>query len=108
MTGGESAAEAYVTALDPALLAEPFFAFVIDQGVSEVGSLLTGVFANMGITIVIDIQTNGEDSSVLQAATALQFANSSGNQNAINQSTQKLVQAWGSLIHWDGTPSAST
>lgn len=103
MTGGEVAVEAYITALDPAILAIPIVQDLLDELVSSVGDAIYGNIAKIADAIVFDIQTNGEASTAAKAATTLANATQGGDQNAIAQATQGLINAYGSLIHSDGT-----
>ena len=102
MSGGEAAAEAYLTALDPALLALPPIAWLMDEGVGYLGQILSVAGQKFVDSIVIDIVSNQEKSSVITTATAFQFALGSGNQAAITQASQNLSTAYANLIHWDG------
>ena len=108
MKGGETAAEAYITSLDPAILAIPIVAWFVDQGVQYLGQILSIASQKFVDTVVIEIQTNAEKSSVITAATALQFALGSGNQAAITQASNNLSQAYASLIHFDGIATPVT
>lgn len=103
MTGGVAAAEAYVQSLDPALLAIPIVAWFVDEGISYLGSILSVAAQKVITGLVIDIQTNGEESAVLTSATELALAQGSGDPNAVQNAINDAITAWGSLIHWDGT-----
>jgi hypothetical protein len=103
--GGDVAAEAYITTLDPAILALPPVALLVDQGVQYLGQIVNAYVAKGLTSIVIDVQTKGEESSCLQAALALQEAINKGDQDAINQAVQNASNAYGSLIHWNGSSS---
>jgi hypothetical protein len=105
ITGGDAAAEAFLTGLDPGLLGAPIISAILDFGVAEFGKYLYNFLATMGTNLIIDIQTNGEESKVVSAGTALQLAEGSNNVQAIQQATQAMVAAWGSLIHYDGSAS---
>lgn len=102
MTGGESAAEAYVLAMDPALLTIPPIKWLIDEGIHYIGGFITAFLARGATGLVIDIQTNGQNSSAVIAATALQYAIASGKQDAIKKATEEAAKAYGNLIHWGG------
>lgn len=103
MQGGEVAAEAYLTSLDPALLAVPIVAWLMDEGVKYLGSIISVVEQKFVNGIVIDIQVNGEKSAVITQAVALQIALSAGDPNAIKAQADKAAAAWGSIIHYDGS-----
>lgn len=103
MSGGEKAAEAYLTALDPAVLAIPIIAWIMDEGIKYLGQILSVAGQKFADEIVIDVETNGERSSVITTATALQFALASGNATDIALATQNASAAWGKLIHYDGS-----
>lgn len=103
MSGGEKAAEAYIIALDPAILATPFGTWLVDEGVSYVGQILSIAGQKFANEIVIDIQANGEQSSVITTATSLQYALASGDTAAITLATKNASDAWGGLIRWDGS-----
>lgn len=100
--GGLTAAEAYVTALNPAVFGEPIIAYFVDKGLGWLESLIAEIEVRDATAIVVDIQTNGEQSAVVQAGAALAFANASGDQDAISKAKQGLVTAYGGLIHFDG------
>ena len=101
-SGGVTAAEAFVTALDPELLGNPIVAYFLDKGIEWLADLIQQIEIRDATAIVIDIQTNGEQSAVIQAGAALAFANASGDKNAIEKAKQNLIGAYGSLIHFDG------
>lgn len=103
VTGGEVAAEAYITSLDPALLAVPIIKWFVDQGVQYLGKLLSVATQKVITGLVIDIQTNGEESAVLTSATALALAQGSGDPAAVQNAVNDAIKAWGELIHWDGS-----
>ncbi len=103
MSDGEKAAEVYLTALDPELLAIPIVQWIMDQGVQYLGSLLSVMSQKLITGIVIDIQTNGEKSVVIQAAVALQIALSSGDKSAIATATVAASDAYRAAINWDGS-----
>lgn len=103
MSGGEKAAEAYLTTLAPEVLAIPIIAWIMDEGVHYIGQILSIAGQKFATQIVIDVQTRGEQSSVITTATALQFALSSGNASDIAIATQNASAAWANLIHYDGS-----
>lgn len=105
VTLGDDAAEAYLTALDPGLLGLPIIRDLLDLGVSEIGKYLYTFLATMGTNLIIDIQTHGEESSVISAGVALQMAQGSGDAQAIQKAQNAMVSAWANLIHYDGSAS---
>lgn len=107
LSGGETAAEAYLTALDPALLSIPFVQWILDWGVQYVGQIISVAGQQFATKIVIAIQTDGEQSNVVNGATALQLALGSGDQTAINQAAENLKTAYGALFSFDGVAPSS-
>jgi len=105
VTVGDKGAEAYLTGLAPEFLSLPIISGLLDFGVSEIGQAVYTFMAQSLTSIVIDIQTNKEESSLVNATTALQLAQASGDTNAIQTATTNAVNAWGSLVHWDGSVS---
>ncbi len=103
MTGGEKAAEAYLTALAPEVLGIPFFQFLLDEAVQYLGQIISVAGQKFADEVVIDIQTNQEESSVINTAVALQFALTSGDQSAISLATANLKKSYSSLFSYDGS-----
>lgn len=102
MTGGATAAEAYITALDPEILALPLVQILLDDGIDAlVGSITTGI-TNIATGVIVDIQVNGENSSAVTAAVALQYALAGKDPNAISTARANACQAYLLLGHWDG------
>lgn len=107
MTGGEAAALTYLGSN------VPVFATTIGEALASwalgliIGPIETYLINN-ATGIVISIQTSTEQSGVVAAATALQIAQSSGDQNAINTALQNAKEAYGKLFLWDGTYSSPT
>lgn len=100
--GGVTAAEVFITGLNPAVLGEPIIAFFIDKGVAWLASIIEEVEIKDATAIVVDIQTNGEQSAVVQAGAALAFANASGDKDAIANARDQLIDAYADLVHFDG------
>jgi hypothetical protein len=100
---GDKAAEDYLTSLDPALLSLPIISNILDFGVSEIGNVIYTFMAESLTSIVIDIETNKEESSVVNASTALQLAQASGDTDAIQKAQANAVTAWSNLIRYDGS-----
>lgn len=103
IVGGEAAAEAYIISLDPTILAIPVVKVLIEGGLKYIGGFVYAYLARGATNLVIDIQTNGEQSKAVIAATALQMAIASGDQNVIKKAAQDASTAYGNLIHWDGS-----
>lgn len=104
MTGGEAAAEAYLTAQFP-FLANPVLQDILDYIVKDIGDALQTVIINGSTSLVINIESESEENNIVAAATALQLAQASGDQNAIAKAVSDAKKAYGSVFHWDGTYS---
>ena len=102
ISGGDVAVEAYLTAQAP-FLALPVFEVILNYIITSVGTAVYKNMANIANDIVFDIQTNSENSTVLQAAIAAQAAKASGDQSAIDKANQDLINSLGNLIHSDGS-----
>ncbi len=102
MSSGEVAAEAYITASDPALFAIPIVAWIIDEGVVYLGQILSIAGQKFGDALIIDFQTGSEQASVLSTGTALAIAQASGNAAAIASAVASASNAWKSAINFDG------
>ena len=105
MTGGETAAEVYLTAQVP-ILANPILQDILDWIVSDIGGALQTVLINNATALVINIQTSSEQLNVVSAATALQIAQNSGDQAAITEALTNAKAQYAKLFSWDGTYSA--
>ena len=101
MTGGEDVAEAYLTAQFP-FLANPIMQSILDWLVKDFGQAIQTVVINGTTSMVISIQSDSERAQILAAATALQIAQNSGDQDAIKKALEGAKEAYGSVIHWDG------
>lgn len=106
-SGGEAAAEAYITTLAPAVFGFPIMQFLLDQFVGYLGQFLSIASQNFADSIVIDIETHGEESSVINTAVALQYALGSGDKDAISLATKNLSTAYSNLFNFNGSSSAS-
>jgi len=102
MSGGETAVEVYLTALDPALLANPIMQFLLDEGVSYLGQLLSIAGQRFGDCLIIDFQTGVEGANVLSTGTALAIAQASGDSAAVTAAVAAASAAWKSAIGFDG------
>ena len=105
MSGGEAAAEAYLTAQVP-VLANPILQDILDWLVSDIGGALQTVLINNATGIVINIQTSSEQAGIVAAATALQIAQASGDPSAIATALNNAKSAYQSLLNWNGTYSS--
>ncbi len=102
LSGGEKAAEAYLTALDPVLLANPIMSWLMDVGVQYIGQILSIAGQKFVDQLVIDAQVNYEKSGVLDAGTALTLAMASKDQAAIDMAKANLSAAYQAIISFDG------
>ena len=107
MSGGVAAAEAYVLALDPAVLSIPIIAWAVDEGISYIAQFISIAGQKFVDGVVINIQTDLEDSNVVNAATELALAQGSGDQAAIAKAVADASAAYKAAINFDGwaTPS---
>lgn len=103
MSGGEKAAEVYLTSLAPEILGIPVVQFLLDQLVQYLGQIISVAGQKFTTQIVIDLQINGEKSSVLTTAVALQYALASGDKNAVSLATKNLSQSYSNLFNYDGS-----
>ena len=101
MSGGEVAAEAFLTAEVP-VLAFPLFQGVLSWLVSDLGGALQTVLINNATGIVLTLQTNAEQSDIVAAATALKLAQASGDAAAIQGALTNAISAYKALINFDG------
>jgi hypothetical protein len=102
ISGGETAAETYLTALDPALLSIPIVHWLMDQGVHYVAQIVSISGQQFADNIVFDIQTNGEKSDTITAGTALAIAIASGDQGAIQKAKDSAGAAYKKAFQLDG------
>lgn len=99
------------TALENALIVEfpwlglPVIKQIFEFILNKVSAIIYQDAAEAATKLIIDLQVNGEESSVGNAFKNLQMALASGDQNAINQTSKELDQAYASLIHSDGSSS---
>lgn len=107
MGGGEAAAMTYLVAQFP-VIATPILYSIVSWVVNYIAQDIENYLINNATGIVIAIQTSNEQSNVVAAATALQMAQESGDQNAINTALANAKAAYGALINWDGTYSPSS
>jgi len=102
MTGGEAAAELFVTGLAPEVFANPIAQWLLDEGIQYIGQILSIAGQKMVDQIVFAIQTGGETSNVLSTSTALAIAQASGDPNAIASAVTDASNAWKSIVSFDG------
>lgn len=107
ISGGEKAAEAYIVALDPALLGIPIINWIIDEGVGYLATIVSVAGQKFADALVIDIQTKQEGSNVITATTALAIAQASNDQKAIDAAIKAASSAYKTAFNLDGwsTPS---
>lgn len=98
---GVKAIEASVIA-DVPWLGLPFIKQIFEFILNKVATLIYQAAAEAATKIIIDVQVNMEESSVLSSFQNLQMAIASGDQNAIKIASDDLDKAYGSLIHSDG------
>lgn len=84
----------------------PVIKQIMELILNKAADLLYTQAANAATKIVIDVQVNVEQSKVLNAFQNLQMAIASGDQNAISKASSDLDDAYGSLIHSDGSAPA--
>lgn len=99
-TGGEEAAQVYITAELP-IFASPILSTLLSYFLGLIGNSIEKNVVNLANQIVFNVQADNENSAVLKAANALQAAQKAGDQNAITQGKQNLINAIGSLVHTD-------
>lgn len=104
MSEGEIAASAYLKVQVP-FLALPFFSQVTDYLINLLGDDIQKYVINDATKIVIKVQTSVEQSAIVAAATALQMAQQSGDQDAITIQLANTKKAYSDLGMWDGTYS---
>lgn len=100
-SGGAKVAEGDL-AVEVPILEAPVIGTIVNQAIEAFADDLDGIAANMVSVIVTDIQTNGEQSAVVKAKTALDSATKSGDANAIKTAQSAVVSAWASLGNFDG------
>lgn len=107
MAGGEKAAEAYIVALDPALLGLPIINWIVDEGVQYLATILSVAGQKFADNLVINIQTEQEGNDVINATTALAIAQASNDAKAIAQAVVTAGQAYKAAFNLDGWANPS-
>lgn len=102
LEGGMEAAIVYITGVAPEAMAVPIVSWAVREGLSYLEQMVSKAGQKAATQIIIDVQTHGEQSSVITTATALQFALSSGNGEDIRIATDNAAQAIGRLVKFDG------
>jgi len=102
MSGGELAAEAYITALEPEIFGIPFFHWLMTEAVSYMGQFLQVAGEKFADNVAVDIQTKGEESDVITAATALAIAEASNDPVAIAGAVKAAGAAYKAAFNLDG------
>lgn len=105
MTGGEDAALTYLAANVP-VFATIIGAMIASWALGLIVGPIETYLINNATGIVLSIQTSTEQANVVATATALQIAQASGDQNAINTALSNAKAAYGKLFLWDGTYSS--
>ncbi len=88
----------------------PFLAFpvvkqIFEYILEEYAGKLSFALQDGAIVIVFDVQTGTELHGVISSLTELQAAHKLGDKDAIKKATDKAMDSWGDLIHWDGIAS---
>lgn len=102
MHGGEAAALAYVAALDPVLYNTPILGWLEKEAIHYLAQFLTVSVERLADSVVIDVQTNKQDSDVVSAGVALSIAEASGDKKAIAENTERLKRAYKAAFNFDG------
>ncbi len=102
MSGGEVAAEAYITALDPVLFTPPIMQWLLDRGVQYLGQILSIAGQKFADQVVFSIQTQGEQADVITATTALAIAQASNDTAAIAGAVSAASAAYKAAFRLDG------
>jgi hypothetical protein len=105
ISGGEKGLEAYLAVAAP-ILEGPIVGVLTNEVISLIGQAVYTNLANLATALVIDFQTNGEESKAYQAVTNLNAAKAAGDANAIAKASQDFDNALGGLIHSDGSAPA--
>lgn len=101
-----NAAEAAILAEAP-IMANPVLHFIEDETIKYIAGKIFEALAKGATFAIIDAQTSSEAAAANAAATQLKTAYQSGDQNAIDQATQSFKDAFGSLVHLDGSATPS-
>lgn len=84
----------------------PVVNWAFDQIVQFIAQQIYVQLANAVTFTIIDIQTGQEAKEANDAASALKQALQGGDPNAIAQAKQNFQNAFGKLVHFDGSNSA--
>lgn len=101
MKGGVQAAEVYVISVAP-IFATPILKSILSWALGYVGTFLSVAGQKFADQVIIDIQTNREESNVMNAATELAIALDSGNQAAIDKAVGDASEAYRRAFNFDG------
>lgn len=102
VTGGDTAAEAFITSLAPEFFAIPFFHWLMTEAVSYMGQFLRVAGEKFADNVAIDIQIKGESSDVITTSTALAIAEASNDPIAIAGAVKASAAAYKSAFNFDG------
>lgn len=100
---------AAVDAAETAIISDvPFLGLpIIKQLMGGIIQLIAGfIYKYLALSVtftIIDAQTSAEAYAANTAATGLKTAISGGDQDAINQATDQFKDAFGKLVHLDGS-----
>lgn len=101
---GTTAVETAVIAANP-WLGLPFIKQLFDFIVEHVAAAIYKEVALAATKIIIDVQIDVETGTVNNAFQTLQMAVASGDNTAIAKASSDLSDAYGKLIHYDGSAS---
>lgn len=102
---GESVIEAEALAAAP-WLALPFVKQIFEFILDKIAALIYEQAADAATKLIIDLQINAEESSASVTFANLQMALASGDATAIKKASEDLDDAYGRLIHYDGSAPA--
>ena len=105
MQGGEDAALAFLAA-EVRIFANPVGKALASWVFGYVAGPIETYLVNNATGIVINIQTSTEQTAVINAATALQLAQASGDPAAIEEAVKNAKAAYSKLFRWDGVFSS--
>lgn len=99
---GMKAAKIAATAAAP-FLGWPVISQLVDYVLNKIGDYFYVWIAEHSTFLIIDMQTEAEKKAYLQSVVDLQKAQTSGDQNAIDQAHKKLKEDLARLVRWDGS-----
>jgi hypothetical protein len=102
ISGDVTVVEAYIGAQVPVLEA-PVVSLFTNEIITLIANAIKKNVSEIATAIVIDIQTNGEESAVNETFKNYQAAKLTGNQDEITAAQQAFINAAASLAHSDGS-----